>query len=226
MNSRRNFLENNERSFYSGRKIRGLRTNIQQEEVSNNAPQSIRVEQPMQQVQDTVRSHETVEFHFKNVATANVQVDESVTKLVRSLENKLSRQAQSNLIGVFGINSDNTIREALQVVQKSGRRDIVMLQQSRLIDNAFTMFAAAIFEFIKLNFRDRYSYSYSSAKINMMLDYLYKIQNDEPLDYDSDIEQLNILGRKLDRGKNCNELIAFIKQQEGWHNTKFIWNIN
>ena len=228
MNQRKDFQETDRPSFYSGRRIRRAVEQPQYQEESHveeshhEEPETSSVPERearrIQQVsQETPRNmHQT-----NNQKTAN----DSKAKLIRSLERNLTDSNQKHLIGVFGMNSDATIANAMRALNNSMYGDFYELQNSRLIEDVYTMFASAVLNFMGNNSHRIRGLEEQWAR-NQVLRYLQEIHscNYEP-DYEYGLTRLSRLGQRLERGEKCKELISFIKQQMYPRNTKFVWNI-
>lgn len=223
----RDFQETERPSFYSGRRIRRAFQQPQDQEesrveetqheepVSSNVP--VREKRESQQVQQEPLHH----MHQTTNQTAN----DPKARLVRSLERNLRDSNQKHLIGVFGMNSDNTIAEALRELNNSMYGDFCVLQSSRLIDDVFTMFASSMLNFMEANSHRIRGLDNQWVR-NQVCRYLNEIysSNHEP-DYEYGLTRLSRLGQRLERGDKCREMVAFIKQQMNSRNTKFVWNI-
>lgn len=236
MNQRRDFQETDRPSFYSGRKIRRAVEQPQyqeespvRDEVSHRHEELSSHEEPSSSsvpVRETrriqqVRQESPRHMHQTNNQTAN----DPKAKLVRSLERNLTDSSQKHLIGVFGMNSDNTIANALRELNNSMYGNFYVLQSSRLIDDVFTMFASAMLNFLESNSNRIRGLDDRWAQ-NVVLRYLQEIHssNYEP-DYEDGLMRLSRLGQRLERGEKCRDLMSFIKQQMYPRYPKFVWNI-
>lgn len=212
----RDFQETDRPSFYSGRRIRRA---VEQPQYQEESP----VRDEVSHRHEEMISHEEAPRHVyqTNSQTAN----DPKAKLVRSLERNLTDSSQKHLIGVFGMNSDNTIANALRELNNSMYGNFYVLQSSRLIDDVFTMFASAMLSFLETNSRTIRGLDDRWAQ-NVVLRYLQEIHssNYEP-DYEDGLMRLSRLGQRLERGEKCRDLMSFIKQQMYPRYPKFVWNI-
>ncbi len=153
---------------------------------------------------------------------------EPVNSLVSSLENKLTGNAQTHLIGVFGINSDNVIAEALNIIRNNNHR-IFLLRKSRVIDDVYNMFAVEMMNFTEMQFAKGGSYStYNSWNEEAVICHIRRLLTEicarKPSNDPYDLYELVNLERWVSREKKCKELISFIRKELEC-DTKFIWNV-
>lgn len=232
----KDFQENDRPSFYSGRRIRRAVVEEPQSHQEREIPEETHGHEEMQNHEEP-RHHdipargqiyETREQPqpLRRAPRANNQVtDDPKAKLVRSLERNLTDDTQMHLIGVFGMNSDITIANALRELNNSMYGDFHVLQSSRLIDDVYTMFASAVLNFMG-NSSHRIRGLDEQWARNQVGRYLQEIHSStyEP-DYEYGLTRLARLGQKLERGETCRKLISFIKQQMYPRHPKFVWNI-
>lgn len=225
----RNFQETGGSPFpsgYSGRRIRrGGNQPTEQQEIqaaTNNRPA----------LEPTIPLHERRADNQQNSASSNVHdefpgqtystniqtTNDPTANLIRSIE----RKGGKHLIGVFGLNSDVVIRNALSSMRRS---EFFILQKSRLISNPFSMFASAI-----LNFMDEDPYNTrlgddraTSNQIYRILDGVDSCNNE--YEYEASLVKLQRISQRLDRGKQCREVTRILKQNVSRRDVRFIWNI-
>jgi hypothetical protein len=215
-------------SLYSGRKIRGLgekgNTLVEdttKEEVGQNTreegPGIEEVPIPVHRREETTRQSYRQELESHTQSTTSVRGNTPMEQLRSCIE-----RASSGLIGVFGMNSDNVVNEALRQVQYNRFWDFYVIHPSRLIvDDVFTMFASSMLSFVEQasDYRDDWQ-----REAYRIINEIGAGESDFDF-YDYGLTKLSRVSQRLERPQKCRELIDFIKNQRSMHNAKFIWNI-
>lgn len=215
---------------YTGRKIRIARQeNVQTEEktarVIRRQPEDVPKHQdPSHSERSEPRriNHQNRE----NTRTPQNLIDENgrivpKEKLIRSIERSLRNPTDCNLIGIFGMNSDNLLYEAFGELRYNS--NIILLDRTYLMEDAYTMFAAMMLKFAEENL----SRNTNRWITNQILRYIREIgPNREDNYYYDGLSALSALSQRLDRGKKCKELIQFMKRELNYSPaTRFVWNI-
>jgi len=219
MNKRKNFQETDNPFFYSGRKIRiaveepqGKEERTAEEKYHGEHENSNKSVKETKIIQRVARNgHQTNNQQIENDPKA---------KLIRSLEKKLSDSCQNHLIGVFGINSDTIIANALRDLNLSRMyMDFYELPRSNVIDDVYIMFATAMLKFIKdRGLEGRWEYHQAIASLHEIASANYDLEDED------EFERFPRLCQNIERPEKCKNLTSFIKQQMNSNNAKFVWN--
>lgn len=220
MNKKRDFQEKDTPSFYSGRKIRRVvEEEKYQEEIKHEEPvaSSVPVGETnrVQEVCIETSQNRRIEQRRRKQQTAN----DPKAKLVRSLERNLTDSSQKHLIGVFGMNSDNTIADAMRELDSS----VYELPRTRLFDDVFTLFANTMLVFVNTNSSIITGIDVMQKRFQVQRYWqAIKSCNSESY-YDDGLTMLSMVSQRLERAEKCRELFSYITQYS--RKNKFVWNI-
>lgn len=138
---------------------------------------------------------------------------EAFYELVRCVENVVSGRSSTNMIGVFGMNSDvvvnnlcNNLQEIRNNINLVGR-----MEYSNSFPDIYNSIAAIFLDYIKSNFNADRGMDYYIREVLMELEKVY----DNPQDYyeyESPFEALSKINNRSERSRNMLSVINRIKQ--------------
>ncbi len=144
-------------------------------------------------------------------------------ELIRSLRRNISSKHERHLIGVFGVNSDVLIKEALYEISHTDiARNITILPKSMLIEDEFCTFVGMMANFYK----DNYSSSRYVAGVDMRREitrYLNAILCAPSAGYGQ--SGLSDAVLKLERHDKVKEMMDYINLVSYNRDNMFIWNL-
>lgn len=183
---------------------------FQQDSVKETTKQ----EEPRKTKKDASPNKDILVEEYNEEKESNVQETFSYNasnELIRCVQRVASERTPTNMIGVFGVNSDIVINNLCRNLSGMRQNIIFVGKVNFALSDVYNSIAAIFFNYIKNNYDRQYDMNYYFREVLMTLEKVY----DSPNDYYgelSPLESLSYINRIYERDKNLLSAINRIKQ--------------
>ncbi len=151
-------------------------------------------------------SNETMQIQTHRVEAAGENVSQ-IASLVSNLERKLTESATSGMLGVFGINSDIVIKEALNRVRANNYISVWRINYETDFVDIYTVIGAKIYDYLE-EIYGRYQVNLDRTRIRYNLSRICLNPNQYAA---GDFDYLYALAENQKKGTIIRELLSEIK---------------
>lgn len=183
---------------------------FQQDSVQETTKQ----EEPRKTKKDASPNKDTLVEEYNEEQETNVQETFSYNasnELIKCVQRVASERTPTNMIGVFGVNSDIVINNLCRNLSGMRQNIIFVGKVNFALSDVYNSIAAIFLNYIKNNYDRQYDMNYYFREVLMTLEKVY----DSPNDYYgelSPLESLSYINRIYERDKNLLSAINRIKQ--------------
>lgn len=185
----------------------------------NLVKEKIKQESPTKPKKDISSNNEIlVEEYHEDLEQDDQEIQENFSynasnELRRCVERVISGRASTNMIGVFGMNSDVVINNFCRNLREM-RENIIFVGQVEYctaLSDVYNSIAAIFLNYINNNYVRQYDMDYYMREVMLTLEKVY----DNPqsyYEYASPLESLSNINRRYERDRNLLSAINRIKQ--------------